>query len=1415
MHSQEPWQSRSPTGSVNKSLISSTLGKTGRKGPHHSYGRGLPVKRKALVILTVAILAFAMIPALGAGAAVGTVKIVTPDQLANPTGKTGSAFEKLNAADYVSDKTGMETSLEDAGGTLYAVIDDNDGVSNALTDYYAYFTDARPGTADGGGNAYNIDPGTTTPSTTNGIVADWVTDTVDPVAMGDLVARTDDTATTDVNESDGADDLEIGDRNRNGEIDSGDLLIEIGYFVPPVVDDPDTTDNEQEDLQFEAVRTVNVGNAFQDASRNGKEAFLNLNTIPAFPAARDAADQLDTTEVGALRIRFASAGVNELKYGDDAAVELRGKSRVQVRSSSGDPIRITVREKNLVELAKQKAGVNHAALTATDTDGNSTTDSRDSGVFVGMFGVIRNDFKEAIATWTPTPTDSAQSEEITVIAAGGTPAADEVLPVEAETDSASDNFELAMTEITLPGVNKDNVLKANTTETRNDDVTVTIKDPERNDTPDAAADPPVVDKADADVDDEIRVTAVTVGDPDPQTGAVVITVATKHGADATTATDGDTLEDDIFVLTYTTTDLNNNINDLIAAVAATDKDADRDEAFYDFCQGTTEGKECAERDKLEAALKAHVTNLGLSSATDLTGDDASALVNSLVGAEHGDTLTVSYADADPSSTRTDTAEVDLNAPTIGSLDPANNSYVDNDDFSVFFSVTDPDSGIPEDAHDATEQTIRAGMAYVEEVVTFGEGDADPVSNLANGDEAVLDVDDTIQDGERYDLEIDVTQAAEAAEGDEDTDAKTVTVRVKITAYDLARNFVTKTYEFVIDNIDPVLEDAITGWGISSSATALRANGDEGAYVLVEQQRDRIVLVFDDAIQGDALLEQNIQVSGTSVSSIEWLDNTGSNVISVGDADMSETAGDLDFNAKTRTSADAPDVVRELGLRTETNGQDARHLLFLTLEADLATDARPTIEIDGGDLTDLAGNLNKSDHERRPDDRLAPIFKISVEEALSNDTFNVTVETSEDLKRRPTASISNGRILRPITLKAGTGNTWALSTDRKGLNLVAREGRQDGVYEVTVEGSDEIGNEAMATSGKWEFDTQANNGVLPNRGGVAADDGTKAKADLAQKIERNEVVFLNLLFTAETGEYTGDTKKKVNISSLSLDTLADDAIDSKNKLVASPTVESTLDVDAGSAQSSDGIKHVIALADLAIGSYRLNVDYADEAGNTGKFGYVFKITAPAPVEIAVVPGWSLVSIPGTPVDSSVAGVFEGSSVTDVWSLDNETKRWQYAGKDANGEWVEGTLPQIVAGRAYFVRSTTFDPIKVLTERFSPETTPSQYVVTSGWNGIGYTPAGSETAISVDGYLSSLGASGWGMIRMWNADATPPQYETYFASGAMTDGFPDGDGNAACATPTSDCDADNIAAGVAKVEKGKGYLLFATRNGVIGG
>ena len=97
-----------------------------------------------------------------------------------------------------------------------------------------------------------------------------------------------------------------------------------------------------------------------------------------------------------------------------------------------------------------------------------------------------------------------------------------------------------------------------------------------------------------------------------------------------------------------------------------------------------------------------------------------------------------------------------------------------------------------------------------------------------------------------------------------------------------------------------MEKAITGWGVNSRSGK--------SYVLVENQRDRIALVFDDTIQGDLVEAQDILVPGSIVLKVTWLNNTGNNKIDIGEAGVGAgTATDLDYNAKTDTSGNADDV----------------------------------------------------------------------------------------------------------------------------------------------------------------------------------------------------------------------------------------------------------------------------------------------------------------------------------------------------------------------------------------------------------------------------------------------------------------------------------------------------------------------------
>ena len=1331
------------------------------------------MKRKALLILAAAILAVAMIPAIGVGAATGDVKIVTPDELANPSGTsaTATAFDKLAATQYVSDKTGtVPDTLEDAGGTLYVVIEDNDSIANRLIDYNAFFTEISTIGASGG-NLFLIQPGGGGINVARQSIADAVTDSKFNVVTD--TAGVDDTGF----------DLNVGDRSRSGGIDAGDFVFQIGtYNAGNLRTNEEPEESDAQVATFTDAETLPEGSVFLRPRTVGDGFYVTVGSIPSVGA---------TTSEGtvALRVTFASASQNDLVF---TAGANEGNSLVQVTSSSGDPIRIPALEKSLdfyagLEAApgEQKAGVGPDDFSdELSTTGAPQTDaSKDSGVFVARFGVIDNEFKDAIAEyWELVDEPNHPSRTVKVITADAEALenvtelvdGDNTIVIGTPNDDTV-GAGLTTTVIVLTGVNKKNTLVAGS-------LKVVLNNGN--------------DQGEPAVARTGSVESMTISDPHANTGARTVSVGTTR---ATATDDGDAETNDsadTFTVTYTTEDPRGVIDAMLAVVNATTVDSDN--VFDRFCDtGITDtAKQCAEASSLEeegslaTAVNKHSDNLGIIPATDRVDE----FLNNVIGVEHGDTLTVRYSDQSPRSVRTDSAQVDLNGPTIGGFSLADGSYIAEDDFEVLFNVTDTDSGILEDSYDPGEAAIRAGVAYVTQKVLVGVG-GDATGDLAEeeGSSAELDLEDELDDGERYELTIDVTHEAEMAEGTKDKDAETVRVKVTITAYDAARNKSTKKVNYVVDTIDPELQEAITGWGVKSRS------GD--AYVLVENQRDRIALVFDDTIQGDEVNPQDVSVPGSVVLRVTWLSNTGNNKIDVGSTNEgAESATDLDYNAETANSDSADDVVEDLRLRKNRPNQDARHILFLTLDEPLPTGATPTVEIDNNDLIDLAGNENRSDHRAISEDRLAPSFEVTVDQKLSNSGLAVTIIASEALDRRPRASLTLGEDDITVIPSDNGNNNYTVDTDRAGLGI-GSSGQQNGVWTFSVTGIDENDNVGTSTA-KWELDTLANMGKAPERIGGDAD------AKKAHRLEVGGVTFLNLEFGAEGDEYgTGegddyastDSSKTVTVTGLTLETLADDDINAKNvaKERSAWTVGTSTDIDEMRSQTTDSVKHVVALDALGQGNYNMKVEYEDAAGNTGTFDYIFQIIAPQPVKVAVNPGWTLVSIPGVPQDSAIDNVLTGSGVTEVWSLNNIAKAWDFARYDSVAEIWEGSLQDMVDGRAYFVRSTTFQPISVLLRRFSPQNTPAMYTVTTGWNSIGYTPAGNETSIEADGYLGALGLSGWGMIRTWNTDSTPPQYETYYSSGAATVGFPE----------NSD--------GAAIVEAGKGYLLFATRSGSIGG
>ena len=696
MRAQEPWQSRSPTGAVKKPLISSTLEKTGRRGLNHSYGRGLPVKRKALIILSIAILAFAMIPAIGAGAVTGQVKIVTPSEIVDPTNdREDRAFDQLESAEYVSTATGGAT-LEDTYGTLYVVIDDNDPDANALTPYTAIF------------NTSSTDALATTRSSYTLSGASAIHEGSHP--NGVPLSSTAVTDTTNLN---------IGDLNRSG---------------PPL-----TGDDIRVHLDYGTV----IG-----------ERITAVSAVITSGASVSIAQLYE--DVGALqemRLIFYSASPNTLVDDD-------GDSRVQIRTSS-DTINVLASEKTL----SVYAGGNDDGLEASEF-GDSDAVSTDSGVFVGAFGLIQNRWKEMLDEWIEQ-------------GVGNTARVDSpptLLCVDGDSDGNCDDTDTSTPDVVDVTLDTGKVPAGTQNGTADDrDVTITLG--MATELLGVESDQYIADRNEDGVVDHRDITVSynnasgpgisvksvrfvdnnddEITDSDLDDADLVITVtlpslSTDEAQDLTdssnvNAPEGKSVDPlDTITFTYATTaNLVTLDDDIGATVGGFGVDQyDHLDAFEDLEASPTS----AEAGRLRQALDDQNRNLGALANTV----SASVLINRLLGVTDGNDVIVRYTDAS-GGVPTERARVDLVAPTVSAVTPADNSFTTSDRIDGIFSVADAGAGIPEDAEDPTRNIFTGTSPFVTAAVTIDGNDA----GSDDFDPNRVTEDDEIDDGFTYEYRIDI------------------------------------------------------------------------------------------------------------------------------------------------------------------------------------------------------------------------------------------------------------------------------------------------------------------------------------------------------------------------------------------------------------------------------------------------------------------------------------------------------------------------------------------------------------------------------------------------------------------------------------------------------------------------------------
>ena len=143
---------------------------------------------------------------------------------------------------------------------------------------------------------------------------------------------------------------------------------------------------------------------------------------------------------------------------------------------------------------------------------------------------------------------------------------------------------------------------------------------------------------------------------------------------------------------------------------------------------------------------------------------------------------------------------------------------------------------------------------------------------------------------------------------------------------------------------------------------------------------------------------------------------------------------------------------------------------------------------------------------------------------------------------------------------------------------------------------------------------------------------------------------------------------------------------------------------------------LVLRDLAVDSYDVVFTAEDDAGNELEDGeFSFKVNPREPYEIDVQPGWNLVSLPATPVDSGIADVLAGNQyISPV--LGYQEGDWITAIREEDGTW-RGRLTEITGGFGYWVHARTFESVETMLSEVDPAGTLPTVPVTAGWNLLG--------------------------------------------------------------------------------------------------
>ena len=723
-------------------------------------------------------------------------------------------------------------------------------------------------------------------------------------------------------------------------------------------------------------------------------------------------------------------------------------------------------------------------------------------------------------------------------------------------------------------------------------------------------------------------------------------------------------------------------------------------------QVTTSGDQrengaCESATRGGSASDSSAVTSGTISGGDAVYADVPATVGPVPGmipARHGDTLTVTVAGLQGSVILT----VDAEGPEFSEISPEHKASLSSQTVNFRFVVSDADSGLAHDGElvDSTDTDPQAvnednDPNTTSEPRSTTTGSARDIQVMLDGsDQSVAGSNGWRQRGARpgvsYFLGMAVTNVSQGP--------RAWYLQAKDRAGNIAR---TDADPAESGDDDFILTVDVSSPEFGTARTGISYDPDKKKEIV---DRFSIALTFEDMRGPDAL-------SAVDADKFRVEDAEVVGFIHLADAsDCDDEPLDIDGQC----------------IRPE---QKPRSRVYLQLAEALAPDAEPKVEMFGGAVLDLAGNPSNQ-HEIDASDNIAPAVTVTLATDVtdrpvirSNGEVTVSITSDEDLRRLPTvyfAPIQHQSTDDDGVVKVELGTERRgdrVQTDSGAENAWSRAyssgdvGASDNLYAVIVIAEDDNdnigatpgwkrnrkdnapdGNDAtladLAAAGLLvEIDTDANAGNDPVF-------SLSPEADDMKTESANP--FITIDFSAEKGEYgkqfKGDSHSAVEITSITLN--GDDVM--------------------GHTSAVTDNTYTLAARDLPTDDYELKVTGRDDVGNEVSGTYEFEVAARAPYKLGLTPGWNLVSVPGTPLDSSVQSVM-GDSMNASIVLAYQDDAWLTAVND-NGTW-RGTLTDIVGGYGYWVQTTAFESISALI----PETDTSSVLPTAsvirGWNLLG--------------------------------------------------------------------------------------------------